>query len=450
MLKKGLHTVIIYLLISLYHFPLSAEPKVIGYYPHWLKSDLKPGQIDFENLTHIIHAFAWPNKDGTLTMYTGMIDPDLNYMVHLEGREILIALGGWGNSDAFSDVVADSTLRSYFISNIVSFIETNDYDGVDIDWEYPSSSLDKTNLTLFISELRKELDEINSDYLLTMAISSGNWSGQWFQYDELMNYCDWFGVMTYDFHGSWTNHAGHNSPMSAPSNCSDGSINTALAYLINQRRITPSQLVLGIPFYGKQFNASDLYKPKTGNVTDLRYNSIPGYINSGWNRLWDNFSEVPYLMNGDSTKIITYDDSISVMKKTEKAMEENLSGVMIWAIGHDIINGRQPLLESVGKSIRSVSVSKETPFPAKFRLYNNYPNPFNSGTTIQFRIPNNSAFSLDILDVNGRTVETLFTGYIEPGSHSIAWYPHNVPSGIYFALLKTNNHIITKKMVYVK
>ena len=110
MLKKGLHTVIIYFLISLHHFSLSAEPKVIGYYPHWLKSDLKPGQIDFENLTHIIHAFAWPNKDGTLTMYSGMIDPDLNYKVHLAGREILIALGGWGNSDAFSDVVADWVL----------------------------------------------------------------------------------------------------------------------------------------------------------------------------------------------------------------------------------------------------------------------------------------------------------------------------------------------------
>ena len=188
----------------------------------------------------------------------------------------------------------------------MSFVETNDYDGVDIDWEFPSTSSDKTNLTLFISELRKELDEINTDYLLTMAISSGNWYGQWFQYDELMNYCDWFGAMTYDFHGSWTNHAGHNSPISAPSNCSDGSIETALTYLLQQRKISPSQLVLGIPFYGKQFNATGLYSTKTGNVTDLRYNNVPGYINSGWNRLWDNFSEVPYLINSDSTKLITY------------------------------------------------------------------------------------------------------------------------------------------------
>ena len=155
-------------------------------------------------------------------------------------------------------------------------------------------------------------------------------------------------------------------------------------------------------------------------------------------------------MNSDSTKVITYDDSISVMKKTEKATDEHLSGVMIWAIGHDIIDGRQPLLESVGKSIRSVSVSKEALFPATFRLYNNYPNPFNSGTTIQFRIPNNSGFSLDILDVNGRTVEKLLTGYIEPGSHSITWFPQNVPSGIYFALLTTIQDVRTKKMVYIK
>ena len=426
------------------------EKMVIGYYPHWLKSDLPPEKIDLYHLTHIIHAFAWPNSDGTLSTYTEMIDADLNYQVHLGGKQILVSLGGWGNSTAFADVTGDASLRSTLISNIISFIQQNDYDGVDIDWEFPSSLADRENLTLFMSELRSALDIVDTGYLLSMAISSGNWYGQWVDYEKLVNMCDWFGVMTYDFHGGWSSHAGHNSPISSPSNCSDGSVETSLSYLRDQRYIPSTQLVLGIPFYGKMFNAPVLYESFTGNVTDLEYRKIPSYINADWSRLWDDYSKVPYLMSSDATKLITYDDSISVAKKTEKAIQEDLSGVMIWAIGQDLINGRQPLLEAVGNSMRAVSVINNIPSPETMRLYNSYPNPFNSSTTFQFRIPQNSHLTLDILDINGGIVEKLFSGKLEKGSHFVTWNPPHISSGIYFMVLQSNNNIMTNKLLYIK
>ena len=426
------------------------EKLVIGYYPHWLKDDLPPEEIDLKNLTHIIHAFAWPNSDGTLSTYNGMIDGNLNYQVHLSGKQILISLGGWGNSTAFSDVTGNSSLRSTFIANIISFIQQNDYDGVDIDWEYPSTLVHKENLTLFVSELRSALDMIDSGYLLTMAISSGNWYGQWFDYEKLVSICDWLGVMTYDFHGTWSSHAGHNSPISSPSNCSDGSVETALSYLRDQRYIPSNQLVLGIPFYGKVFNAPLLYESFTGVVTDLEYNEIPSLINAGWSRLWDDYSKVPYLLNNDATKLITYDDSISVALKAERAIQENLSGVMIWAIGQDLNNGRQPLLEAVGNSMRAVSIINDIPSPNTMRLYNSHPNPFNSSTTVQFRIPQNSHLTLDILDINGQIVEKLFSGNLEKGSHSVTWNPPHISSGLYFMVLQSNKQVMTNKLLYIK
>ncbi len=426
------------------------EKLVIGYYPHWLKDDLPPEEIDLKNLTHIIHAFAWPNSDGTLSTYNGMIDGNLNYQVHLSGKQILISLGGWGNSTAFSDVTGNSSLRSTFIANIISFIQQNDYDGVDIDWEYPSTLVHKENLTLFVSELRSALDMIDSGYLLTMAISSGNWYGQWFDYEKLVSICDWLGVMTYDFHGTWSSHAGHNSPISSPSNCSDGSVETALSYLRDQRYIPSNQLVLGIPFYGKVFNAPLLYESFTGVVTDLEYNEIPSLINAGWSRLWDDYSKVPYLLNSNATKLITYDDSISVALKAERAIQENLSGVMIWAIGQDLNNGRQPLLEAVGNSMRAVSIINDISSPNTMRLYNSHPNPFNSSTTVQFRIPQNSHLTLDILDINGQIVEKLFSGNLEKGSHSVTWNPPHISSGLYFMVLQSNKQVMTNKLLYIK
>ena len=426
------------------------EKLIIGYYPNWIKDDLTPEKIDLNNLTHIVHAFAWPNSDGTLSTYSGMIDPNLNFLVHNSDRKILISLGGWGNSSSFSDVTGDSSLRSSFISNIVQFIQQNDYDGIDIDWEFPSTLEDRENLTLFMSELRSSLDKIDTGYLLTMAISSGNWYGQWFDFEKLVGICDWFGVMTYDFHGAWSSHSGHNSPISSPLNCSDGSVETALSYLRDQRYIASTQLLMGIPFYGKMFNASELYKSFTGDVTDLEYNKIPSYMNADLSRLWDDYSKVPYLLSSDETKLITYDDSISVTLKTKKAIQENLSGVMIWAIGQDLINGRQPLLKAVGNSMRAVSVINDIPSPKAIRLYNSHPNPFNSNTTIHFQIPEHVDLTLDILDVNGRIVEKLFSGKLEKGSHSVTWNPPHISSGIYFMVLQSNKNVMTNKLLYIK
>ena len=173
-------------------------------------------------------------------------------------------------------------------------------------------------------------------------------------------------------------------------------------------------------------------------------------INAGWSRLWDDYSKVPYLLNNDATKLITYDDSISVALKAERAIQENLSGVMIWAIGQDLNNGRQPLLEAVGNSMRAVSIINDISSPNTMRLYNSHPNPFNSSTTVQFRIPQNSHLTLDILDINGQIVEKLFSGNLEKGSHSVTWNPLHISSGLYFMVLQSNKQVMTNKLLYIK
>ena len=442
-------TIIIFSILVIGQSYLRSQNKVVGYYPSWVQKDFTVNDIDLETFTHVIHAFAWPNKDGTLSTYSEMIDPSINTTIHEKGRKILIAIGGWGNSDEFSPILSDSLKRITFISNIISFLETNQYDGVDIDWEFPSSESDRKHLSIFIHDLRSAMDDTGEYYLLSMAISSGSWSGQWFEYDELSKYLDWFGVMTYDYHGSWTNHAGHNSPMYSPNNCSDGSINSSLEYLIKERNIPPSKIILGIPFYGKEFNASGVYKIQAGNVADLRFNSIP-IQNLEWTHYWDNYSKVPYLINNNSTKIITYDDSLSVHIKTQESIKQNLSGIMVWAIGYDVKNGIQPLVDSIKNSLLKVSIESKESINDEFRLYKNYPNPFNGSTTIVFKTPTNSFFSLEIVDINGHLVEAIIPKNSSQRPNSVTWKPKNTPSGIYFAFLRSEKQTITKKMLYIK
>ena len=80
-----------------------------------------------------------------------------------------------------------------------------------------------------------------------------------------------------------------------------------------------------------------------------------------------------------------------------------------------------------------------------------YPNPFNSNTTIEFSVNNNfENLELIIFDINGRRLETLFSGYIEPGLKLIQWNADKYSSGIYFVVLETKYSIESKKLVLVK
>ena len=116
-------TIIIFSILVIGQSYLRSQNKVVGYYPSWVQKDFTVNDIDLETFTHVIHAFAWPNKDGTLSTYSEMIDPSINTTIHEKGRKILIAIGGWGNSDEFSPILSDSLKRITFISNIISFAD---------------------------------------------------------------------------------------------------------------------------------------------------------------------------------------------------------------------------------------------------------------------------------------------------------------------------------------
>ncbi len=77
----------------------------------------------------------------------------------------------------------------------------------------------------------------------------------------------------------------------------------------------------------------------------------------------------------------------------------------------------------------------------------NTPNPFNNSTTINFSLPNNSEILLQVFDFSGKHIITLANGPKAKGSNSIKWIPENLPSGIYYLSLKSNEIFEVKKMV---
>jgi chitinase len=437
--------------ILLAAMPALAQHRVVAYYPGWMRSKLPANKVKFEYLTHINHAFAWPLANGSITGYGEINHPELIAESHKAGKKILIALGGWGQSAGFVPMAADSTVRKNFVKNLVDYCLARGYDGADFDWEFPQNSVERANFTTLIKETYQAFNTLNPPLLLTMVAVASNYSGRWHDYAALARYVEWFNLMAYDFHGSWTNHAGHNAPLYALATNSDGSTHQGIQYLRDQRGIPKEKIHLGMPFYGKECNAARLYGPATG-WSDLEYNSVTLRLKSGWDYFWDEVSKVPYLLNTSRTRFVTFDDSLSLSGKCEYAKANGLGGVMIWALGQDVVGSEQPLMEAVGRAIFKTAVvaSGKTTIAKNFVLFDNYPNPFNPTTTIAFQLEREMPVKLSIYSLIGEVVAVLKNGMASAGKNTVVWEATNYSSGVYFLKLEAGEWSATKKMILAK
>ena len=102
----------------------------------------------------------------------------------------------------------------------------------------------------------------------------------------------------------------------------------------------------------------------------------------------------------------------------------------------------------------NVGIDNENPVPSKFAILNNYPNPFNSTTTIRFNVGVGDVkmrpLTLTVLDINGRVVETLVNEKLEIGQHEFLWNGTNYSSGVYFIKIQSGDIVKTRKMILLK
>jgi photosystem II stability/assembly factor-like uncharacterized protein len=88
--------------------------------------------------------------------------------------------------------------------------------------------------------------------------------------------------------------------------------------------------------------------------------------------------------------------------------------------------------------------------PLDYFLFNNYPNPFNPVTSIQYAISSRQFVSLKVYDVLGNEIETLVNEEKPAGTYKITWHAEQLPSGVYFYQLKAGRFVATNKMMILK
>jgi GH18 family chitinase len=173
-----------------------------------------PDDLDVTALTHVNFAFAY--FDPTTFEVTPMSNSDIPLYTKFTGLkarkpslQTWIAIGGWafndpGNSPdtrtAFSDMSRTSDNRKAFIHSLVQFMETYNFDGVDIDWEYPSADDrggDASDMQNFVYLLQDMRSYFGDKYGISATLPSSYWYLRGFDLQGMSRYVDWLNVMTY-------------------------------------------------------------------------------------------------------------------------------------------------------------------------------------------------------------------------------------------------------------
>ncbi len=318
---------------------------------------LNPADIKAEELTRINYAFA-NLKNGQVV--EGFSHDAENFAV-LNGLKtrnpnlrILVSVGGWTWSGAFSDASLTKESRETFVQSAVAFIERYNLDGLDIDWEYPGligngnvfRPEDKQNYTALLKELRhafnREGKRLHRHLYTSVATGGGANFVSHTELAKVAREVDSVNLMSYDYYEpSDDKIAGHHSPLftnpADPKHVSaDASVRLYLAAGVPAKKI-----VLGVPFYGHAWTtASDaghgLYQAAAAAQTPTTYHDIAGYLAAGgYTRYWDAVSAVPYLHNAVSHVFISYDDPESLTLKCAYVLKHKLAGVMFWDYAGD-------------------------------------------------------------------------------------------------------------------
>ena len=338
-----------------------------------------------ENMDMVYYAFANPQSDGTLSMSTTYLNKVL--ALKQDGIRVLLVINGAvsENLQAMVQLCDNDETRATFVENIMSLVTTYNFDGVDIDWEFPGTSgldstyyttqRDQANLNKLLRDLREALDDYQDDngspYILSCAIPASSWgsirydftgsNSQSFTGDNTLGgidtYCDYVNMMSYDVnHSNYTSHVASCYYSLMPNDYKFGCVYGANRFI--SLGLSPEKVIIGAAAYGKTFKITGTVDESAtypglgveGTLTQISgvtgsnasgtifYTGISELLANKNYRMYTEYNNGKlvgsYLYSSVDQIFVTFDSEEAIIAKCEYAKESGY-GIMVWAYGED-------------------------------------------------------------------------------------------------------------------
>ncbi|XP_075471486.1 acidic mammalian chitinase-like [Ascaphus truei] len=363
---------------------MASAYKLVGYFTNWSQyrpdpAEFLPENIDPQLFTHLVYAFATmvDHKITPIEWNDERLYKQFNNLKKQNPRLLtLLAIGGWTFGVAkFTEMVASPDTRQIFIDSVIEYLRKYNFDGIDLDFEYPgargSPPEDKQRFTSLTQEMlaaftAEATATHRSRLLMTAAVSASKTTiDTGYEIAEIGRTLDFINVMTYDFHGGWDSKTGHNSPLYRGSKDDEYSFFLNVSYAMNYWRdngVPAEKLLLGFPTYGRTFTIPNpsicgvgtpvsgaalrrrtprgRLRGLTSSVFIISANTAPCALPSqigpwlkGATVEWIADQKVPYACKGNEW--VGFDNQQSYEHKVDFLKKGGFGGAMVWAIDLD-------------------------------------------------------------------------------------------------------------------
>ncbi len=311
---------------------------VYGWHPYWAGNDYLNYQWDLLSHFSFFSYEVDKNTGNATTTHSFATSAAVDAALASGNTKVTLCVTLFGSSN-LTTFLTNSTAKQTLITNLINTIQSRGAHGVNIDFEgLPSSQ--KTNFANFMVDLANQMHAAIPGSEISSVLYAVDWNNV-FDFSIMLPAVDYFVIMGYDYYYPGSSNTGPNDPLYHFGNSYNFTLSKTITDYINAG-CTKDRLVLGLPYYGFQWETVDSNIPSatTANGIARTYQLVKDNTSGNYsqaNHQFDNdsYTDIYVFQQSGIWKQCYITEKDAFKKRLQHVNNSDIAGIGIWALGYD-------------------------------------------------------------------------------------------------------------------